>query len=371
MKSTSLKRVFAVLGIFAITTGASAFSQTKDTTEIRVGEKKIIIIEDNSVKSDAKKLEGIDQKITNLEAKNNQLKQELTTTTDENRKEQIEEEIELNEDKISEYKDVLSEKKEIETEYVIEIEGLEEELSELGHELEIEINDEINIENNCENSDKKCKKNKDFDGHWSGFELGLNNYVVSDLDFNIPAGDEFMELKPNLSWGFALNLPEVSIPLFSRYMGFVTGLGLEWNNYRLKQNIDLVEESTGIVAQYIDVNERKYEKNSLNALYLNIPFIYEFQIPVNHKDKRIFLGVGVEAGVKLSSKTKKTYVLNGEERTINNKDDYNLNPFKYGLTARFGIDDAQVFVNYSLSPLFEVNQGPELYPVSAGIRLNF
>jgi hypothetical protein len=325
MKSINLKQIFAIILIFAVTAGNMTFAQN-DSTKNKIIEKKIIIVEDN----DGTRIITDSAEINSYEAETSDVEKE---------------------------KEIIR----------IEIENLEDELEDLAEELEEEFG------NKDEDNDKVCsKKHKKFDGNWSGFEFGLNNYVVQDLDFNLPEENSFMDLKPNLSWGFSLNLPEVSIPLFCKYMGLVSGLGLEWNNYRFSQNIDLITDSTGVIApQYIDQDVMKYQKNSLNALYLNIPLIYEIQIPVNKKDKRIFLGVGVVGGVKLASKTKKTIDYEGKESTIRNSDDYNLNPFKYGLTARFGYDDAQVYVNYGLSTLFEKDGGPELFPVSAGLRINF
>jgi len=252
----------------------------------------------------------------------------------------------------------------------IKIEGLDDEIEELVDEL----NEDFNCNKNDDDENSYCEKNKRHhksDGNWSGFEFGLNNYVTKDLKFNLPTESSFMELRPDKSWTFALNLPEVSIPLFCRYNGLVSGLGLEWNNYSFTKNMDLVKIDDVITAQYIDAEAMKYQKNTLNALYLTLPLNYEIQIPVNKDDTRIFLSVGVEGGVKLFSKTKKIIEFNGEERKIKNNDDYNLNPFKYGVTARLGYGDAQLFANYSLSTLFEANKGPELYPVSAGIRINF
>jgi len=331
MKTLNLKKIFAIVAIFVISASCSVFGQSDSTK--KVIEKKITI----KIDKDGAVMEK-DSIITN----------EIVSESD-------------------------SENKVIK----IEIKGLEKEMKELGIEMEAlanELNEEFGNNKDCDdNEDGSCKtkKHKKFKGNWAGFEFGLNNYVTSDLNFDLPTESSFMELKPNKSWNLALNFTEISIPLFCRYNGLVTGLGLEWSNYSFTKNMDLVVVDGVITSLNIPVENLKYQKNTLNALYLNIPLIYEIQIPIDKKDKRMFVGVGFEGGVKLTSKTKKVIVLNGEERRIKNNDDYNLNPFKYGLTARIGYDDAQLFANYSLSTLFDTNKGPELYPVSAGIRINF
>lgn len=373
MKSKNLKLVLAVAIFFSFIFTNNVFGQ-QDTTKIKVGDKKIIIIEDNYDDGDEdfvstnmdSQIKECQKNIAELEAKNEDLETELENTIDEAKKVELENQIEANEELIEANEEKIEEYQEGIDEIRIELSDLEEELDNLGEEIETEIEAEFNDEN-CSS---KCDKKKKFKGNWAGFEFGLNNYVVKDLDFDLPTENQFMDLKPNLSWGFALNLPEFNIP-FGRYTGLVTGLGFEWNNYRFKSNIDLIEENGVITYQSIDPEVMKYTKNSLNAIYLNLPLIWEIQVPINHKDKRAFVGVGVVGGVLLTSKTKKTYVNNGEERKIDNKDDYNLNPFKYGLTARLGVGDVQLFANYSMSTLFEENAGPELYPVSAGLRINF
>ncbi len=313
MNSTNFIKIFVILGIFVLSTTQFVFSQNDS---VKTKEKELIIVDDNSDDN------NID--------------------------------IEISIDDNEEYWDS--------EEFKQDMKELEDDLKELAEELGEEFGDDEDF--TCCN-----KKQKKFKGHWAGFEFGLNNFVVKDLDFNLPQESEYMELKPNLSWTWALNLPEVSIPLYNRYVGFVSGLGLEWNSYRLKRNIDLEIAENGDLT-YLNI-DRTYEKNSLNAFYLNIPFILEGQIPVNGKDDRIFIGVGVVGGVKFHSNVKKTYLEDGQKRKLKDNDDYNLNPFKYGLTARIGYKDASLFANYNVSTLFEKGDGPELYPVSVGLRIDF
>jgi hypothetical protein len=56
---------------------------------------------------------------------------------------------------------------------------------------------------------------------------------------------------------------------------------------------------------------------------------------------------------------------------VKQKDDFNLNRFRYGITGRFGYAWINLFVNYGLSDLFEDGTGPELTPVSAGLAFEF
>ena len=191
---------------------------------------------------------------------------------------------------------------------------------------------------------------------------------------NLPAGGEYMNLYDNKSYSFSLNFIQFSIPLFSKYIGLVTGLGVEWNNYYLKENIDLFEDANNdYMLSYTEIDPlvTKYTKNIFKLTYLNVPLLLEFQIPISSKGKRLNIGFGVIGGLNIQSKFKKVWEEAGEKQKKKLNEDYQVNPFQYEATARFGYGPFQLFANYSFAPLFEDNKGPELYPFTAGLRLNF
>jgi hypothetical protein len=72
--------------------------------------------------------------------------------------------------------------------------------------------------------------------------------------------------------------------------------------------------------------------------------------------------------VKLGSHTKVVYHDDGKQKD-KNRDDFNLNVLKYGVTARAGYEMIQVYGTCWLSPMFEQGRGPELYPFEVGLAL--
>ena len=282
-----------------------------------------------------------------------------------------EEEIEKLEEKIEKYEEQIENNEEQIIAFEDGIEDIEDEIDELIDELD-DLADKI-----TDNLDKdfnfKRKKRK-FRGHWSGLDFGINNFTNSNYELALPAGGEFMDIHETKSYNFSINFLQFSIPLWSRYMGFVTGMGVEWNNFALKQNIDLFEDPSNngyINFTEIDPEVTKYTKNILRAVYLNVPLIYEFQIPVTKKDRRINVGLGVIGGMKIDSRFKKVYEIDGNKQKLKLKDDYHISPFRYSATVRIGFRALQLYANYSLVPLFEKDKGPELYPVSVGVRIGF
>ena len=219
-------------------------------------------------------------------------------------------------------------------------------------------NNEISFEN--EGSEKGDGK---FKGHFGGIDIGINNYFTSDFSTSLPLSEEYLNLNTGKSWGVNLNLFQQSISLIKNNVGIVTGIGFEFNNYSF-ENKQMVLSGDSTVLSYYTETQQNYEKNKLTTSFLTVPLILEFQIPVGEKNKPIYLSVGATGSVKLGSHVKlKDDSGNKEKR----RDDYNLSPLRYGLTARIGYRGMNFFANYSLQPMFEKDKGPELYPFTIGI----
>ncbi len=224
-------------------------------------------------------------------------------------------------------------------------------------------------------SHKKHKKGKrgckGFDGHWGGIELGINTYLNKDYQYELPENYEFLDLKMNKSIAFNLNLIEKSFSLSKREnFGFITGIGINWNNYRFENNVRLVNQPDSIWGYYHNdsINDISYTKSKLTTSYLTFPAIFEVQFPAK-SDKNFHIGTGMLFGVRLGSHTKIVTESPDDNDKIKKNGDFHLSPFRYELTARVGWGPINLFANYSLGTLFRENRGPELYPFSAGIAL--
>lgn len=358
-----------------------SFSQKTDTTELKMGDKRILIIEEGEeieqgISDLRKGIVDFKIKIKNYQNNIHELEDSITIYNEQLKNASTEQEKAEIQKKINNCNaEIEDHSKKIEA-FENGIDQIETEINELTDKLDElagELNDDYDDMDNEFNLDDFTKnRRKKFKGHWAGFEFGINNYFDNNFQMQLPADGKFMELNTNKSWGFGLNFMQYSLPLYSKYIGIVTGMGFEWNNFRLKQNINLIEDSLGIItSEAVDESVMKYTKNSLNMLYFNVPLIFEFQIPTGKKDKRFFIGVGGYGSVKLASKTKKFYELNGDSRDLKFKGDYQLSPFRYGLTTRLGYEFIELYANYSLATLFEKNQGPELYPFTVGLRIDF
>lgn len=212
-------------------------------------------------------------------------------------------------------------------------------------------------------------RNDRFKAHWTGIDLGLNNYLNSDYEIiNLSSKDAFMQLTPLKSWSIAINFVQKSFQLTSN-SGFFTGAGIEWNNYHFENNITLFEDSTGVISdkQIIENQDSEIDfmQNSLNLIYLNVPLFYEFNIPLKKSKKPFLISVGVIGNLRIASKTKQLY----DNKKDKKSGDFNLSPVGCEASLRIGYRAVKLFANYNLTAMFKQGEGPELYPFCIGVSL--
>ncbi len=213
-------------------------------------------------------------------------------------------------------------------------------------------------------SKTKRFKSRRFKGHWAGLNVGYNNLLTSTGSFEYPDEYMFMEMNAGKSVGVAANPWQQSIKLQRRgNIGLVTGVGVEWNNYRFDSQYVLTrDEDTGNTTYYTDTDQIK--RNKLTTIYLNVPLLLEFQVPTGRERYPFYISGGAIGGLRLGSHTKIVYTDDAKQK---NKDHFNLTRWRYGITARMGYRAINLFADYYFSPIFEKDKGPDLYQVSAGI----
>lgn len=240
---------------------------------------------------------------------------------------------------------------------------------------------------------KWCKvKKRKFNGHWAGFELGINGYLTKDFNMKFNPEDEYMDVDMGKGYQVNMNFYEQNIALSkNQEWGMLTGIGLQWNNYRFRQPTSLNPDSAYLIG-YIDEGI-SVRKSKLSAAYLQIPLLFEWQNQTLRKRNSFHVSMGVILGVRLWSWQKKyynelnkTYTLTqynpyAEEyepayaRTSPNYnkthtyDDFHLQPFKADASLRVGWGFINLFATYNLISMFRTDKGPDLHQFAAGITL--
>lgn len=226
---------------------------------------------------------------------------------------------------------------------------------------------DITRDNDDKNKEKKEEKNKKFQGHWKGIELGLNGYLNSDYGTTVPNEYSYLDLYSSKSINFNLNLPHLDIGLIGKQFGLVSGLGLEWMNFRFDNQTTFITDELGNIKRDTTA-PADLDKTKLVTTYLTMPVLLEVQFP---RAKQAYLQVGVIGGLKIASRTKIVYREDGQKEKDKDKGDFSIIPLRYGFTARAGYEEFGVYANYYPVGLFENNRGPDIYPYAVGIHFGF
>jgi hypothetical protein len=225
-----------------------------------------------------------------------------------------------------------------------------------------------NYNHDFNESEKKNKHGKRFQGHLGGIEFGFNGYLTDFWSTSLKTEDYYLDLNTTKSNNFNLIFPGVNIGI-TRHLGFVTALGLNFNNYRFDGNNSITKNANGVIEPFYPEAGISYSRSKLATTYGTLPVLLEAQIPVTNGNT-INLAAGVIGAVKLGSHTKVVYYSDGKEKE-KRRDDFSLNTLRYGVTARAGYGLLQVYGTCYLTPLFETGKGPKLYPFEIGIAFTF
>jgi hypothetical protein len=274
----------------------------------------------------------------------------------------------------------------------VKIAGIDIEVYEGDDSVKVVVGDrELYVDEDGNVSYDRTKKVK-FNGHWAGFEMGLNGYFNPDMNMSFPKETEYMDLQMTKSWAVHLNLFEQNVAFTkNKKLGMVTGLGINWNNYNFSHDTRLNADSSelmGLIDRDISIR-----KSKLTAFYFDIPLLFEFQTNQYMRKNSFHFGAGMVMGVRLSSHTKKYYDEWNKDFSVTQYDpasgayeeiytstspnysiateydDFYMNPFKFDATARIGWGFINLFATYSVNTLFKKDKGPELYPWTVGITL--
>jgi len=210
----------------------------------------------------------------------------------------------------------------------------------------------------------------EFKGHWSGVEFGVNGFANTDYAMYPANEKDFLQVDLVRSNVLNINLLQYSkgIQRSRNTIGLVTGLGLGLQSYHLNDNFSVsLDENRKVQPLYMYFDSS--QKSKLSSVYVEVPLLVEFQIPIGSSANRMYLSAGFVGAKRLDTHTKVKYRKNGSKEKLKSPGDYSIRDYKVAGTFRIGYRWVNLFANYDLVPLFEDRRGPELYPFSVGIKL--
>lgn len=144
------------------------------------------------------------------------------------------------------------------------------------------------------------------------------------------------------------------------------GLGLSMDGYKFKKATTLLSDNNGTHLVTLP-DSGNYRKSKLAVNYFGLPIEIQFK---NNWLYPIKFAIGIKPEYLFDAHTKHKYenqdgVLIKEK---NHRNDYNMNTFRLSSYMRFSISHVGIFSQYSLTPLFIKDKGPELIPLMVGIN---
>ncbi|RKD17288.1 hypothetical protein BCY91_03940 [Pelobium manganitolerans] len=195
------------------------------------------------------------------------------------------------------------------------------------------------------------------------FDIGLSKYHTGS-DFGAPNGYD-LETETWKTSNVGFDLLQMGIR-FNPNLKVVLAAGLDWNHMRLKQNVTIQPEQPTLT---ITDDAIDYEKNRFSSRYIRVPLYFEYRSPQSKKGKRTSIVFGPEVGFLLNGKVKQISKEKGKEKF---KDDFNLEPFRYGASIRLGYGGGGLFFKYYFNDVFAKNEGPADYKnLSFGLTFGF
>lgn len=201
--------------------------------------------------------------------------------------------------------------------------------------------------------------------------FGVGN-VATDGAF---ANSEFGYMRSNyFEWGIAARTP---FSKTNNKWGIRYGLGFKYNGLATTQNQEFTLAGNQTVTA---PSSKELRKNYayLRNTYITIPVSLDFTTTskvYNEANRRfttkegINFGIGGYVGYNINSKQFIRYEnADGYKISEQQKGDWNVNDFQYGLTAYAGKDHFKLVLKYDLSPVFSNNEVDQNY-WSIGLQL--
>jgi len=225
--------------------------------------------------------------------------------------------------------------------------------------------------------DKSNKTAQDYE--WSG----IDGFQIGAIGLFTNSGDRALADRPDL----ALNTASCSMLGFTPFgkeaeiikdrLRLAAGLGFQFESYAFDKNIRLTDEPS---LQGIEDTIRDYRKNTLNANYVTLPVVLQFNTKRN-LEKSFHIAVGVLAGYRISSNMTYKWSEEGRRQRERLRNDYALEPYRLSAIAQVGIGNAMIWAQYDLTMKFTATDTtimvlgakstPEVYAWSAGINIPF
>lgn len=207
----------------------------------------------------------------------------------------------------------------------------------------------------------KTRKNAyHFEPHYPVFYFGFNKSASNAFRYS-----SSLPQINSKSWEWGINLCNSGVPITSDgHWGITSALGFARIVYKLDDNYG-IEKIDGITVYKPASGDIEYDKSWLRYWTFRLPISLEWQ--TRFGSGKAFVSTGIEAEWRTGIVSKAKY--NGKKHTLS--DELNTNPLGLNLLIQAGYRNFGFYSRFGLTPLFEKEKGPKLYPSSIGFGFSW
>ncbi len=226
------------------------------------------------------------------------------------------------------------------------------------------INDDSEMPEECKEDIDRSQRHKLT--YWNGIDLGFNSYVDADFNYDLGEENEMFELDEFASRTISLNFGETKLRLIKDYVGITTGLGVQYNSYKFKNDYTFFKSRDTLTA-FVD-STISLKKNKLRTGWVNVPLLLEFNTSLSQSNN-VHLAAGVVGGWNFGNMYKQKLKRDGEREKRKVKDEWHVNDFKLEAMVRLGYKSFNLFATYQVTELFDTDKALALHPVTVGLTV--
>jgi hypothetical protein len=199
-------------------------------------------------------------------------------------------------------------------------------------------------------------------------ELGINSALNASSRFDLGL------------WGSrTVNIYyQYEVRILKSSFSFVPGIGLSLERFKFKNGATFAYDEDSLKLMLpAETLMTGLKKTQLVTNYLDVPVEFRFTSNPDDPARSFKAAIGGRIGYMYDSFAKLKYKADGETKQLKDKQEWNLNRFRYGVYTKIGIGNFALFGYYNLTPLFKEGEGPgeknvvtDFQTVTVGISLS-
>ncbi len=212
---------------------------------------------------------------------------------------------------------------------------------------------------------KKHRRSRGFDGHWEGLGFGFCNAADAGTG-GLGAGRSVNTTMGN-SFEIFWNIFSVDYAPWKNGWGLVSGVGIDWRNYRMTGHTRFVKEDGNLhLDDYPEGADIKFSR--IKTFSVTVPFLLEWQSPRGRNS--YFFSAGAIVCLNTYGSVKTRYKLDGKKYKEFNKNIHE-NPLTVDLTAMAGVRNLGAYFKYSPCRVLQTDYAPAFNAMSVGVMWLF